>query len=79
MSLYKAGPKIYRAGFSLAAPPVELPDGLKYEKVRGGKYVRFELAGPYDNLPQASGRAWEIVAEEEDRGPRRFRHRELRE
>jgi hypothetical protein len=29
-SLYKMGPKIYRAGFSLAAPPKELPDGLQY-------------------------------------------------
>jgi effector-binding domain-containing protein len=63
MALYKMGPKIYRAGFSLAGPPVKLPDGLKYEKIRGGKYVRFELTGPYDNLPQASRRAWEIVAE----------------
>ena len=63
MALYKIGPKIYRAGFSIAGPPVMLPDGLKYEKVHGGKYVRFELAGPYSDLPQASGRAWEIVGE----------------
>ena len=63
MALYKMGPKIYRAGFSIAAEPVKLPDGLKYEKVQGGKYVRFELTGPYDQLPQASGRAWAIVAE----------------
>jgi effector-binding domain-containing protein len=63
MALYKMGPKIYRAGFSLAGPPVKLPDGLKYEMIHGGKYVRFELTGPYDHLPQASGRAWAIVAE----------------
>lgn len=63
MALYKMGPKIYRAGFSIEAPPVKLPPGLKYEKYRGGKYVRFELTGPYDQLPQASGRAWAIVAE----------------
>lgn len=63
MALYKMGPKIYRAGFSIAGPPVKLPDGLKYEKVHGGKYVRFELVGPYSDLPQASGRAWEIVGE----------------
>jgi predicted transcriptional regulator YdeE len=62
MALYK-GPTIYRAGFSIAGPPVKLPEGLKYEKFRGGKYVRFELTGPYDQLPQASGRAWAIVAE----------------
>jgi len=63
MALYKAGPKIYRAGFSIAAPPVKLPEGLTYENPPGGKYLRFELTGPYDQLPQASGRAWAIVAE----------------
>jgi effector-binding domain-containing protein len=63
MALYKMGPKIYRAGFSLAAPPVKLPEGLKYERLAGGKYVRFVLTGPYTELPQASGRAWAIVAE----------------
>jgi effector-binding domain-containing protein len=63
MALYKIGPKIYRAGFSIAGPPVKLPEGLRYEKFPGGKYVRFELTGPYDQLPQASGRAWAIVAE----------------
>src|SRR5580692_9566013 len=31
MSLYKVGPKIYRAGFALSAPPVDLPQGLTYE------------------------------------------------
>jgi hypothetical protein len=63
MALYRMGPQIYRAGFSLAGPPVKLPDGLKYGKIHGGKFVRFELTGPYDNLPQASGCAWAIVAE----------------
>src|ERR1700722_5790967 len=63
MALYKMGPNTYRAGFSIAAPPVKLPAGLKYEKVSGGKYVRFELTGPYDQLPQASGRAWKMVGE----------------
>lgn len=63
MALYKIGPKIYRAGFSLASPPAKLPEGLQYEKFHGGKYARFELTGPYDDLPQASGRAWAIVGE----------------
>jgi predicted transcriptional regulator YdeE len=63
MALYKIGPKIYRAGFSIASPPVKLPGGLTYEKFYGGKYVRFELTGPYDQLPQASGRVWAIVGE----------------
>jgi len=63
MALYKMGPKIYRAGFSIAAEPAEVPDGMEYEKVSGGKYVRFVLIGPYTDLPQASGRVWEIVGE----------------
>ena len=63
MALYKMGPKIYRAGFSIAGPPVKLPEGLRYEKVPGGKYLCLVLTGPYDQLPQASGRAWEIVGE----------------
>lgn len=63
MALYKMGPKIYRAGFSISGPPVKLPEGLKYEQVHGGKFVRFELTGSYDQLPKVSGRAWEIVGE----------------
>ncbi len=63
MSLYKVGPKVYRAGVSVAAPPTKLPEGLKYEEFRGGKYSRFELTGSYGQLPQASGRVFEIVAE----------------
>jgi DNA gyrase inhibitor GyrI len=64
MSLYKVGPKIYRAGFGLAAPPSELPEGFSYEVFPGGKYSRFTLTGPYTQLPQASGRVWELVSEQ---------------
>jgi predicted transcriptional regulator YdeE len=63
MSLYRMGPNVYRAGFALAAPAVDLPSGLSYEKLEGGKYSRFVLTGPYSNLPEASGRAWKIVSE----------------
>lgn len=63
MSLYNVGPKIYRAGFTLAAPSVELPPELRYERFKGGKFSRFVLTGPYKNLPQATGRVFEIVAE----------------
>ena len=63
MSLYKTGPKIYRAGFALAGPPVDLPAGLAYEEFDGGKYVKFILTGPYSDLPAASGAAWNTVAE----------------
>jgi effector-binding domain-containing protein len=63
MSLYKIGPKIYRAGVSLATEPKNLPENLKYEKFKGGKYSRFVLTGSYANLPEASGRVFEIVSE----------------
>jgi len=63
MSLYKVGPKIYRAGVSVAAEPKNLPANASYEKFRGGKYSRFVLTGSYANLPEASGRVFEIVAE----------------
>jgi effector-binding domain-containing protein len=62
-SLFKVGPKIYRAGVSLAAEPKNLPANLKYEKFKGGKYSRFVLTGPYSNLPEACRRVFEIVAE----------------
>jgi effector-binding domain-containing protein len=53
MSLYKVGPKIYQ----------QLPEDLAYEKFKGGKYMKFVLTGPYSDLPRASGRVFEIVAE----------------
>jgi DNA gyrase inhibitor GyrI len=62
-SLYKVGPKVYRAGVSLDAPPKDIPAGLQYEKFSGGKYSRFVLTGPYSELPQASGRVFEIVGQ----------------
>ena len=63
MSLYKIGPKIYRAGFSLAGPPRELPAVLSYEKFNGGKFNRFVLTGPYSELGAATSRVFELVSQ----------------
>jgi DNA gyrase inhibitor GyrI len=63
MSLYKVGPKVYRAGVSLTAVPKNLPEGLEYTKFKGGKYSRFVLTGPYSDLPGACGRVFAMVAE----------------
>jgi effector-binding domain-containing protein len=63
MSLYKGLHQIYRAGVSLAAAPENLPDGLQHTLFNRGKYNRFVLTGPYSDLPQASRRVFEIVAE----------------
>jgi len=45
MKPLQMGPKVYRAGLSVAAEPKNLPANLKYEKFRGGKYSRFVLIG----------------------------------
>ena len=65
MSLYRMSPNVYRAGFALAAAPVKLPPDLKYEKFAGGTYNKFVLTGPFSDLPQASGRVWEIVSKKD--------------
>ena len=61
--LVQGSPKIYRAGVSLAGEAKNLPEGLRFEKFWGGKYSQFVLTGPYSDLPAASGRVFEIVAE----------------
>jgi predicted transcriptional regulator YdeE len=63
MSLYKGGPQVYRAGVSVSAPPVNLPEGLEYEKFPGGKYIRFTLTGSYAQLPEACGRVCNLAGQ----------------
>ena len=63
ISLYKIGPKMYRAGFALADAPADLPDGLAYEKLGGGKYAKFVLKGSYSQLPEASREVWNTIGE----------------
>jgi effector-binding domain-containing protein len=61
LSLYKVGPQLYRAGVSVDAPPAKLPGDLHYENFPGGKYSRFTFTGPYSQLGQVSGRAFELA------------------
>lgn len=63
LSLYKVGPKIYRAGVSLDAATNNLPEGVQHTEFKGGKYARFVLTGAYSNLPEACARVFEIVAD----------------
>lgn len=63
-AFYKPAQGVYRAGFMLAAAPADLPAGLTYEKMPGGKYARFTLTGPFDQLPEANTRAFATVAQE---------------
>lgn len=69
-ALYDFQPEIYRAGYVMANRPANIPEGLTYEEIPGGKYMRFVLHGPYSQLPEATGKAFGIVAE---------RHVKLRE
>lgn len=63
LSLYKPDTLIYRAGVSLAAAPVNLPEELSYVYFEGGKYSLFTLTGPYGQLGPATGRAFQLAAE----------------
>ena len=62
LSLYKLEPPVYRAGASVTAKPAQLSGKLRYEHFKGGKYARFVLTGSYSQLPQATGRVFEIVS-----------------
>ncbi|MBC7371599.1 MAG: GyrI-like domain-containing protein [Bdellovibrionaceae bacterium] len=61
MSLYKTNPPSYRAGHSIAAAPKNLPDGMTYIQHNGGKYASFAVTGSYSQLPQATGKVFELV------------------
>lgn len=63
ISLYKMSPQVYRAGVVLAAPPANLPEGPKHLEFSGGKFSRFVLTGPYEDLGPATTRVMEIIAE----------------
>jgi effector-binding domain-containing protein len=65
MSLYDMEKEVYRAGVSLAAAPRDLPMGVAYEKFAGGKYAKFVLTGPFTQLGPATGRACELVREQQ--------------
>jgi effector-binding domain-containing protein len=62
-SLYKVGPKIYRAGVSVAEAPKNLPAGVESTRFKGGKYSQLVLTGRFADLPEASRRMFEIVGE----------------
>ena len=62
-SLYKVSPKIYRAGVSVAEEPKNLLEGVRSTQFKGGKYSQFVLTGRFADLPDASRRVFDIVAE----------------
>ena len=64
MSLYDMEKGIYRAGVSIGAEPKQLPAGVEYEKIAGGRYAKFVLTGPFAELGPATGRACALVREQ---------------
>ena len=61
---YKMQPEMrYRSGVAVATHPAQLPVGLKSEFREGGRYARFLLTGPYDQLVHACGRVFDLVRE----------------
>ena len=64
MALYRVEPEMtYRAGASVAEKPESLPVGFRYERIDGGKFTCFTLTGSYAQLPEASGRIFELAEE----------------
>eukprot|EP01031_Cornospumella_fuschlensis_P024394 gene24394-29490_t len=66
-SLYQLDPEsVYLAGISVQGEQVDpslLPSGLSIFAFPGGKYLQFQftLTGPYDQLPSACGRVFELI------------------
>lgn len=63
-AMYKMNPPQYRAGFALADKAKDLPSGLNYTHFEGGPYIRFTVTGSYDQMPEACGKAMDIVHKE---------------
>jgi len=54
---------IYQAGVCLAAKPAEVPKGLQYRALNGGKYAKFLLTGPYSQIWMAFSQIFRTLAE----------------
>ncbi len=53
----------YQAGVQMQSYPDPLPEPLKQRQAAGGKFARFVLQGPYEDLAGAYPRAFQLVAE----------------
>jgi predicted transcriptional regulator YdeE len=52
---------VYRAGVSVSEQPVDVPEGLKYELIPGGKCLQYTLTGAYSSLYEARERVYEMT------------------
>ena len=54
---------IYQAGVVLFDEPSKIPKGLKYKKIKGGRYAKFLLRGSYTQLWAAFSEIFRALAE----------------
>jgi AraC family transcriptional regulator len=53
---------IYQAGVTLKSAPSKLSKGLQYKPIKGGKYARFLLTGPYSHVWIAFNQIFKTLA-----------------
>ncbi len=54
---------MYEAGVRLASKPAEIPEGLDYRKLDGGKSAQFLLTGPYTQIRIVFSQVFRTLAE----------------
>ncbi len=54
---------VYQAGVCVASKPAEVPKGLQYSKLAGGKYAQFVLTGPYSHIWIAFNQIFRALSE----------------
>jgi AraC family transcriptional regulator len=54
---------IYQAGVTVSEPPSATLNGLQYKKIDGGKYARFLLIGPYQQIGPAFDQIFKTLAD----------------
>jgi len=61
VTVYKMEPLIYRGGYFTKNKPKKIPDGLKCEQFKGGKYTKFVMRGSYEQLPEVWGKVFDLI------------------
>lgn len=54
---------IYEAGVCVASEPAQIPEGLQYRTLTGGKYAQFLLTGPYSQIWIAFSQIFRALSE----------------
>lgn len=54
---------VYEAGVAVSSTPAKPLKGLQYKQIKGGKYARFLLTGPYSHIAPAFSQIFKTLAE----------------